>query len=97
MTTDTKAAPERKLGWEKWADGIYKYRTEHCDALVRQVGELWCTNVYYDGTLVDYGEWDGRGQAMRHVRVCAKHAVRMRSPLTLAKKADQEEDEDDDE
>lgn len=82
-------------GWKRKAGnaGTYVRTDGKCDALVRIDGEIWRSFVYYDGELVDQGEWDGRGAAFRNARGAMKRAFVLRAPCNAEAEREELDDE----
>ena len=80
--------------WQKAETGKYVRRLGECDAVVVQNGELWESFVYYQGQLVDRGEWDGRAIALRNASGAMKRAHALRNPLKDAKRREEEDEEE---
>jgi hypothetical protein len=79
------------LSWSKLKSGVYGCTDGKFNATVALVGELWINTVYYEGEIIDKGEWDGRGAAFRNTRRAMRNGVLLRNPIQTA-----EEEEDDD-
>lgn len=103
MRAEQHADPTLR-GWTKRSKGehnTYLYRLdEHAEGVTMIDGELWTTWAYWDGELVDFGQWESRDTAFRMVERACKAAVRLRSPCTFANKRMNDRspfaDEDDD-
>lgn len=104
----TEIKPTR-CGWStpsKGKPGTYLYRLdEHAEGVTMLEGEWWTTWAYYDGELVDFGQWESRDTAFRMVERACKYAMRLRSPVACANRrlknsdspfADDDDEDDDD-
>ncbi len=81
------------MSWVHPRSGCYKRTEGQIDALVLQDGEIWRSHVYVAGELVDQGEWDGRGVALRNARGAMRRARSLRAHELVTKDFDEEDDD----
>lgn len=86
------------MQWRRLMEGCYAASDGHIGAIVSQEGELWVSQVSVGGRVVDLGEWDGRGAAIRCAEGAVQRALLNRNPLVKRVEADMiDEDPADDE
>ena len=80
------------MRWNHPQPGFYQYTEGLYDAIVKQDGELWRSYVYYAGQLIDQGEWDGRGTALRKAISAVDRGKALRSPGIISEEEEEEDD-----
>lgn len=79
--------------WARTTNGRYVRREDNVLAIVYLVGELWRSFVYYEGEIVDQGEWDGRSTAFKNAVSGMRRARDLRAPLMMAARFERDEDD----
>lgn len=74
-------------------NGVYVKADGKCKAMVMLEGEIWRTYVYFEGAIIDQGEWDSRGVALRNADGAIRRARKLRDPCRAIKEEDEDEEE----